>query len=155
MLEVALHNPRQHQQFRSDSGPLVLARRSQGPALWTTADAGEASSDARVEIVPHAAGVVLAVAGCDANFDASSVGNPIQNGRLEVPASFTVGDTQFQITFSSTNAPRRPLQKLCIDKGSNPRSHNSSGSGPSPATLSRWFPALSSLNHWATSLQWL
>ena len=153
MLEVALHNPRQHQQFRSDSGSLVLARGSQGPALWTTVDAGEASSDTRVEIVPEAAGVVLAVAGCDAHCDGSSIGNPIQNGRLEVPASFTVGDTRFQIALSSANAPRRPLQKLCIDKGSNPRRQKSSGSGPSPATLSRWFAALSSLNHWATSLQ--
>jgi hypothetical protein len=44
------------------------------------------------------------------------------------------------------------LQKLCIDKN-NLRSHKSSKSGPSPATLSRWFAALSSLNHWATSLQ--
>src|SRR4029079_19348883 len=150
-LEVALHNPRQHKQFRRDSGPLVLACASQAPALWTTVDAGEAGPDARIEIVPQVTGAALSVAGCQAECYGNGSGNPIQNGPLQLPASFTVGDTRFEITLISANAPRRPLQTLCLAKG-NVRSQTSSGSGPSPATLSRWFAALSSLNHWATSL---
>ena len=73
MLEVALHNPRQHKQFRRESGPLVLARAGQEPALWTTVDEGEACPDARIEIVPQLAGVSLAVAGCEAECTATQL----------------------------------------------------------------------------------
>jgi adenylate cyclase len=139
MLEVALHNPRQHQQFRRESGSLVLAPRSQEPALWTTADKGETCPDGCIEIVPQHTGVSLAVGGSKAKYQ-------------DVPASFTVGDTRFEITLAKSGAPHRPLQRLLTDRR-NLRDHKSSASGPSPATLSRWFSALSSLNHWATSLQ--
>lgn len=152
MLDVALHNPRQHKQFRRESGPLVLARASEAPALWTTVDAGEAWPNARIEIVPQVAGVSLAVAGCEVECHGNGSGVPTQNGPLELPASFSVGDTRFEIALAGASASRRALQKLCIDKG-HLRSRKSSGSGPSPATLSRWFAALGSLNHWATSLQ--
>ena len=139
MLEVALHNPRQHKQFRRNSGPLVLARASQEPAIWSTVDEGETCADARIEIVPQPSGVSLAVAGCETEYHS-------------VPASFTVGDTRFEITLVQTGAPHRALQPLSADKR-DLRSHKPLASGPSPATLSRWFSALSSLNHWATSLQ--
>jgi len=139
MLEVTLHNPRQHKQFRRSSGPLVLARASQEPALWTTVDDGAACPNARIEIVPQPSGVSLAVAGCETEYHG-------------VPTSFVVGDTRFEITLAKTGVPHRPLQPLRSDKR-NLRNHKSSASGPSPATLSRWFSALSSLNHWATSLQ--
>jgi hypothetical protein len=36
MFEVAVYNPRQHKQFRRESGSLVLARAGQADALWTT-----------------------------------------------------------------------------------------------------------------------
>src|SRR5215212_762540 len=152
MLEVALHNPRQHKQFRREAGPMVLARTSDAPALWATINAGEASPDAWIEIVPQTAGVALAITGCELGCRGNGGGDSIGNDSLQLPASFSVGDTRFEITLATGNAPRRPLQKLCVDK-SNLRTHKSSGGGPSPATLSRWFAALSSLNHWATSLQ--
>src|SRR5258705_757835 len=114
MLEVAINNPRQHKQFRSDSGPLVLARDSEPSALWTTVGVGEAGQDARIEIVPQVAGVVLAVAGCQADCNGKGSDNSIQNGPLQLPASFTVGDTRFEITIASANTPRRPLQNLCV-----------------------------------------
>jgi adenylate cyclase len=139
MLEVAFHNPRQHKQFRRDSGPLILARASQEPALWTTVDEGAASLGARVEIVPQCAGVTLAIVGCEAEHHA-------------VPSSFTVGDTRFEVSPTKSGIAHRPLQQLRVDKR-NLRNHKSSSSGPSPTTLSRWFSTLSSLNHWATSLQ--
>ena len=100
--------------------------------------------------MPQVAGVALAVAGCD--IECHGDGSLIQNCPLPVPASFTVGDTRFEIKLGSANAPYRQLQKLCATDGKL-RSHKSSRSGPSPTTLSRWFAALSSLNHWATSLQ--
>jgi adenylate cyclase len=153
MLEVALHSPRQHKQFRSDSSPLIIARASQAPAIWMTVDAGESSPNARIEIASHVAGVTLALAGCQIDCNRDGSDNPIQNGALQVPASFIIDDTRFEITRTTANIPRRPLQALCVDKGGNLRSHKSSGSGPSPPTLSRWFAALGSLNHWATSLQ--
>ncbi len=152
MLEVAFHNPRQHKQFCRDSGPLVLARASQEPALWTTVDESEASPKARIEIVPQRSGVSLAVTGCEVEYYGYSKCNRICNSPQQVPASFIVGDTRFEITVAKNDTPRRPLQKLGTDKH-NLRNHKSSVSGPSPATLSRWFSTLSSLNHWATSLQ--
>jgi class 3 adenylate cyclase len=142
MLEVALHNPRQHKQFRRASGPLVLTRASDEPAIWSTADEAETSAAARIEILPQPAGVSLAVAGCKTEYHS-------------VPASFAVGDTRFEITLAKSGAPHRPhrpLQPLSADKR-DLRNSKPLASGPSPATLSRWFAGLSSLNHWATSLQ--
>lgn len=139
MLEVAVHNPRQHRQFQRDSGPLVLARPDQGPAIWTTINEGEAGSDARIKIAPERTGVSLAMAGCEAKYH-------------DVPASFAIGDTRFEITIAKSGGQFRKLQRLRTDK-ENVRIHQPSASGPSPATLSQWFSALSSLNHWATSLQ--
>jgi adenylate cyclase len=139
MLEVALHNSRQHKQFRRTSGPLVLTRASQEPAIWSTVDEGELAADVRIEIVPQPSGVSLAVAGCKTEYHS-------------VPASFAVGDTRFEITLAKSGAIHRPLQPLSTDKR-DLRSNKPLASGPSPATLSRWFSALSSLNHWATSLQ--
>jgi adenylate cyclase len=139
MLEVALHNPRQHKQFRRESGSLVFARAITEPALWTTVNEGEPCSVAHIEIVPQRAGVSLTVVGCEAKYH-------------ELPASFTFEDTRFEITRATSGASRRRLQLLSTDKRRF-RGHKSSASGPSPATLSRWFSALSSLNHWATSLQ--
>jgi adenylate cyclase len=151
MLEVALHNPRQHKQFRRECGPLVLARGGEPSALWTNVDAGEAWPAARIEFVPQASAVALAMAGCEVECHGHRGADPTGNGSLQLPASFVVGDTRFEIKLASASASR-PLQKLCVDKG-NIRTHKSSATGPSPATLSRWFAALSSLNHWATSLQ--
>jgi adenylate cyclase len=139
MLEVALYNPRQHKQFCRDSGPLVLARASQDAALWVTADEPTACADARIEIVPQLAGVSLAISGGKTKYQ-------------KVPTSITCGDTRFEINLAKRGTLRPPLQRLRTDNR-NLRSQNSSPSGPSPATLSRWFAALSSLNHWATSLQ--
>jgi adenylate cyclase len=139
MLEVALHNPRQHKQFRRASGQLVLTRASEEPAIWSTADEAETAADVRIEIVPQPAGVSLAVAGRKTEYHT-------------VPASFAVGDTRFEITLANSGASHRPLQPLSADKR-DLRSNKPLASGPSPATLSRWFAALSSLNHWATSLQ--
>lgn len=138
MLEVALHNPRQHKQVCCDSGPLVFARANRDAGLWTTVDQCEVDSDARIEIVPERAEVSLAVTGRDAEY-------------LGLPANFTVGDTRFEITIAKSGASHRPLQQLRTGKR-NSRNQQTTA-GPSPATLSHWFAALSSLNHWATSLQ--
>lgn len=146
MFEVALHNPRQHKQFRRESGSLVLACAGQGGALWTTAEGKEPKPDARVEFLPQHDGVSLALRGCDAAYDDSRAAH-------DAGIRFTIGDTRFEVAFAGSGEhSRRPLQPLRTD-GHNPRSHKSTAAGPSPATLSRWFAALGSLNHWATSLQ--
>ena len=152
MLEIALHNPRQHKQFCRESGSLVLARATHEPALWTTVDRGLDCPDPRVEIIPQLDGVSLAVAGCEAECYGGQSRVPIGTCRLPVPASFTIGDTRFEVVAADCNAPHRRLQTLRHDERDS-RGHRSSGAGPAPATLSRWFTALSSLNHWATSLQ--
>ncbi len=152
MLEVTLHNPRQHKQLRRSSRPLLLARTSHEPALWATADRGTIGSEARIEIVPQPGGVSLEMFGCEAECHCERSCGLTGSCQLPVPASFTVGDTRFEITIVDRDAPQRPLQKL-RDDGTGLRSHKSTDAGPSPATLSRWFAALSSLNHWATSLQ--
>lgn len=152
MLEVALHNPRQHKQFRPGSSPLVLARAGRELALWTAIDRGENNPNAIIEIALHPDGVSLAMAGCEPECHCGTSCRLTGRYRLPVPASFSVGDTRFEITNANYRASRRPLQQLRCDKR-NLRSRESNGSGPSPDTLSRWFAALSSLNHWATSLQ--
>ena len=152
MLEVALYNPRQHKQFRRETGALLLARASHESALWTTVDRGADRPNALVEIVPLAGGVSLAMAGCEAECRCGRSCGLTGNCQLPVPASFTIGDTRFEISVADRSVPHRLLQKLRNDTR-DLRSHKPSGAGPSPATLSRWFAALSSLNHWATSLQ--
>ncbi len=152
MLEIALHNPRQHKQFCRESGPLVLARATLEPALWTTVDRGLDCPDTRIEIIPQLDGVSLAMAGCEAQCHGGQSRGPIGNCRLPVPASFTIGDTRFEVVAADCIAPRRTLQTLRNGQR-DWRSRRSSDAGPSPATLSRWFTALSSLNHSATSLQ--
>src|SRR5262245_46933668 len=135
MLEVALHNPRQHKQLRGGCGPLVLARSSREPALWEAVNEVEVGTESYIDIAPQLAGIALTVAGRETEY-------------RELPTSFVVGDTRFEIVRPDACALHRPLQPLRIDKRSL-RSNKSSPVGPSPATLSRWFSALSSLNHWA------
>src|SRR3954463_12239304 len=110
MLEVALLNPRQHKQFCCDSGPLVLARSLQEPALWTIVGEGETCRDAHIEIMPQRPGVSLIVEGCDAQHQENRSRNPIVSGHLQLPARFTVGDTRFEITLAKSDGSRRPLQ---------------------------------------------
>jgi adenylate cyclase len=154
MLEVALHNPRQHKQFRGGPGPLVLARIGHKSALWTAADRGANRSDSFIEIVPQRTGISLALAGCEAVCVCGSACERTGNCQLPLPASFMIGDTRFEITLGNRAVTGRKLQRLSNDKR-DLRDRKSSVAGPSPDTLSRWFAALSSLNHWATSLQQL
>jgi class 3 adenylate cyclase len=146
MFEVAVYNPRQHKQFRRESGSLVLARAGQADALWTTVEGSEPESDARVEFLLQHEGVSLALPGCDAtDYDSHAA--------HDAAIRFTIGDTRFEVAFvGSGEHERRPLQPLRSDEY-NVRSRKLTAWGPSPGTLSRWFAALSSLNHWAMSLQ--
>lgn len=151
MFEVALYNPRQHKQLR-ESGSLVLVRGKSETAVWTTVDRRAESANAIVEIVLHSNGISLALAGCEGECDDGQAGTLAGGCQLPLPASFTVGDTRFEILPAGRNAIRRALQKL-RDEEQELRNQKAAGVGPSPATLSRWFAALGSLNHWATSLQ--
>ncbi len=54
---------------------------------------------------------------------------------------------------SPTPTRRIARYKGCVTTIATSEITNRRRAGPSPATLSRWFAALSSLNHWATSLQ--
>jgi class 3 adenylate cyclase len=141
MLEVAVHNPRQHKQFRCESGPLVLACAGHDAPLWTTFAENESLPRARVEFTRQPDGISLALRGCEAK----------DRGRSSLRTSLMIGDTRFEATIAGDH-PSRPLQ-LLRTAGHNLRSHHTTALGPSPATLSHWFAALSSLNHWATSLQ--
>jgi len=151
MLEVALHNPRQHRQFRQGPEPLWLAMNGENVAIWTPADRRDDSSDGSIGITPQPDGVSLTILGCEATFDANQTRALAGTCNLPIPASFTIGDTRFEIALSD-RASGRPLQTL-NNRERALRSQKSGDAGPSPATLSKWFAALSSLNHWATSLQ--
>jgi adenylate cyclase len=152
MFEVALYNPRQHKQFRGGSTPLVLARTEDGPTLWTAADRCADGINALLEIIPQRRGISLSLAGCEAECRCGRACELSGNCQLPLPASFTIGDTRFEILLAVDTSSSRPLQRLSGDKRQW-RARKSSVAGPSPDTLSRWFAALSSLNHWATSLQ--
>jgi adenylate cyclase len=155
MLEIAIHSPRQHRQFHHNGGRLVLARSGNSHTSWAPV-AREHADDtgACVEILPQVDHISLALAGCEAECHCGRACDLKGQCEIPVPAAFTIGDTRFEITDSSAAASeqKRPLQKLLVDKAS-VRSQRGSATGPSPATLSRWFAALGTLNHWATSLQ--
>src|SRR5688572_21777924 len=155
MLEIALHNPRQHCQFVHARGPLLLARCDDSASVWIPVDGiNDRSASAHLEILPQSDGVVLAATGFDAGrlFAADDGSN--RHRRLPVPAMFYLGDTRFEIFDTSQLATLddRPLQKL---HPNDERRDLQSESGPSSTTVSRWFAAIGSLNRWATSLQQL
>lgn len=157
MLEIAFYNPRQHQQLRQTSEPLVLARISHEPVLWTATNLESHGSNARVTIAAQPNGVSLAMSGCKAESHAGQCRELFGNCQLPLPASFTIGDTRFEISVAQSTRSTRQLQKLRTEhhaaSGRPATARSLSSGGPSPSTLSRWFAALSSLNHWATSLQ--
>ncbi len=139
MLEVTLHNSRQHKQFCLRGGSLVLSRASEEPALWAPTDEDGTPAHSRIEIVQRPSGVSLIASGLETECH-------------DLPASFSIGDTRFEIAVEQADSLRRPLQPLRVDNR-DLRSHAPLSAGPAPATLSRWFSVLGSLNHWATSLQ--
>jgi adenylate cyclase len=155
MLEIAFHNPRQHRQFQHEAGPLVLSRADADAAVWTAIDRDQSAfPNALVEILPQGDGVALAMAGCEAECFCGRSCSLTGNCRLPVPATFSIGDTRFEImpVDNRANALKRPLQRLLIDDTDAPP-RQTNAAGPSPETLSRWFAALGTLNRWATSLQ--
>ena len=155
MLEIALHNPRQHSQFPHSSEPFVLARTGNIWPLWTPVDPSTASAaQARLQIACNGHGIRLTKAGCELICDNAEICDAADVFHLSVPANFSIGDTLFEIvdTRRSLSRARRPLEKLVSDK-SELVARASNGPGPSPATISRWFSGLGSLNRWTTSLQ--
>ena len=152
MLEVALHNPRQHKQIRRQAGSLVLACSSRDSALWTTIDPSADPPATLIEFIQQPGGVSLKLAGCEVECPGERSDTSSGTIALSAPASFIVGDTRFEIAIATRSPVQRSWHKLQCDKRDlrNPKSFVT---GPSPATLSRWFMALSSLNHSAMSLQ--
>ncbi|MFO0790356.1 MAG: adenylate/guanylate cyclase domain-containing protein [Pirellulales bacterium] len=154
MYDIAFYNPRQHRQFQRSEGAVVLARSETEPAVWTAIDRDPpASPTALVEILLTREGVELAMAGCELECHCGRPCTRKGHCRLEIPAQFSIGDTRFEINQSPAqmSAKPRPLQRLVADGPG--VSRRADGSGPSPATLSRWFAALGALNHHAMSLQ--
>jgi adenylate cyclase len=155
LLEVALHNPRQHRQFLHADGPLLLVRSRGNGSMWTPVDKPAARrAGALLEITPQSKGVALALAGCEAepfrNRSCCGTGDAF----LPFPAVFSIDDTRFEIVEADWPASldTRPWEVLFNDKGHAP-GNESLDDGPSPATISRWFEAISSLNRWTMSLQ--
>jgi len=156
MLEIAIHNPRQHRQFQHETGPLLLARSTNDRPLWTPVNLSSADEvESLVEIVRLADGIRLQVAGCEQECDCDRSSELVGDSRLALPARFSIGDTRFEIIADDSresSALSRPLEELAADR-SQRVGLPSSSSGPSTATLSRWFDALGTLHHWASSLQ--
>jgi adenylate cyclase len=152
MLEIAFHNSRQHKQFRCETGPIVLARAQNVADVWSAVDRDFDSASALIEIALAADGVSLAMKGCSVAQTCEGDRGATTTHQLPLPARFIVGDTRFEISARRKSSFCRTLQTL-VDGKHTSRNEKSGGAGPSPATLSRWFAALSSLNHWATSLQ--
>lgn len=154
MLEITLHNARQHQQFQHIIGPLVLARAGAEQAIWNAIDCDPAARvDALLEILPQGDDVAVAMSGCERECKCDRTCELKGNCRLRIPAAFTIGDTRFEIAAVDDKAATvRPLQRLNRDQAGVPRGPSRSA-GPSPQTLSRWFAALGELNFWAASLQ--
>jgi adenylate cyclase len=153
MLEVALHNPRQHNQFQHNGEPLLLARSAGEAPLWTPVDpAASQEIQPTVQIVAGELGVRLTNTGCELVCDDAEYTEAGDCCALSVPTQFTIGDTLFEIVDTGRFSPPRPLQKLQFDETAL-AVLEASAQGPSPATIARWFSGLGSLNRWARSLQ--
>ena len=118
MLDIALHNPRQHQQFQHGAGPLLLARAAEADSLWLTVDQDRTPTvEALLEIVSDADGIRMQMAGCEKE---CFCGRPCElqgDCRIELPAQFSIGDTRFEITDMGGGRRRpRPLEVLVADK---------------------------------------
>jgi hypothetical protein len=155
MLDVALHNSRQHRQFQHTAGPLVLARLGTDRPVWMPVDGCRAqAAEALVEIVPANDGIALAMAGCEAECFCGRTCSLTGSCQLPIPAMFAIGDTRFEVcdTNSSLARPARPLERLFVDAG-NLLQAETSIAGPAASTVSRWFATIGALHRWATSLQ--
>jgi class 3 adenylate cyclase len=161
MLEVSIYNLRQHRQFQRQTGPLMLARADVEQPVWVPVDpSGADVANAVLEIKPHDGGIALAMTGCAAECYCGRKCGLTGACQLEVPARFSIGDTQFEVFHAEQlGPPARPLQKLRaapatgVENPLKDQFAKQAVEGPSPATLSRWFAALGTLHHWATSLQ--
>lgn len=160
MLEIALHNPRQHRQFHHARGPLTLARADSDPPLWVAVDPAVIEQvDALLEIIANDDGIALAATDCKIEWQGDAHRAWTDGQCLPVPAQFVIGDTRFEINESINEQQlRRPFDRLHRDAHGRPASKSDSipgqgMSGPSPATLSKWFTALGTLNRWTNSLQ--
>jgi adenylate cyclase len=154
MFEIAIHNPRQHRQIHHAAGPLMLSRSQSESPLWNAVDHQLAACAALIEIEQQADGVALSLHGCEAECHCGQACALTGKCTLPLPAQFAIGDTRFEIIDRRRPADvvERSLQRLHADSRE-PRQRQANGSGPSTATLSRWFAALGKLNHWAMSLQ--
>jgi adenylate cyclase len=155
MLNVALHNSRQHRQLQHSQGSLVLARMGNDQSVWMPVDHPKVqSAKALLEIARAADGITLAMTGCEAECFCGRPCGLTGSCQLPVPASFAIGDTRFEISDSDLNLalPARPLERLLQDKLKQP-GDDALVAGPAPATISRWFAAIGSLNRWSSSLQ--
>jgi hypothetical protein len=115
MLDIALYNPRQHRQIQHARGPLVLARAAGAAPVWMPVDQSRAEeAEALVEILAAEDGITLSMAGCERECFCGKDCGLTGNCRLQVPARFAIGDTQFEIVdpTRAKPAPRRPLERL-------------------------------------------
>jgi adenylate cyclase len=172
MLDVALHNPRQHRQFCHANGPLTLARGDANSSIWNAIDRSRSEqAHAIVEISSRGDGIAVAMKRCKVDALDDSFSRMQGVWLLSVPARFVIGDTHFEIIDSTArrSGQLRPLEKLNADTkyATGPDSalnkrrrskHRASDAltkvrGPSSDTLSQWFTALGTLNRRANCLQ--
>src|SRR5262245_30696647 len=102
MLEIVLHNSRQHRQFRHADGPITLARAESGPALWMAVDPSLIDEvDALLEIVVDGEGIAVATTDCKIEWPGDSARLWMDGTSLPVPTQFVIGDTRFEISEST------------------------------------------------------
>jgi adenylate cyclase len=172
MLEIVLHNARQHRQFRYADGPLTLARVDADSSIWNAIDRSHSEhAHAIVEIAPRGDGIAVAMKRCEVDTLDDHFSRTMGVWLLPVPARFAIGDTRFEIIDSLAGKSRqlRGLEKLrdrntrATRSASAPYNRRQSKdraseilaktSGPSPGTLSQWFAALGTLNRRSNCLQ--
>lgn len=144
MLEIAIHNSSQHQQYLHAADTFVLARCGDGPWISAQPDACQHAQSV-LEICATADGVQVRVQGRRSSID--SFGDV-----LALPAALTVGDTHVEIAAATTHGGRgtRQLQRL---NGNSAEAKQRPGGRRDPAasTLSRWLDALATLHRWIAS----
>ena len=149
MLAFALHTPTRHlQAVLADEGVILFCPPG-GDWSMKRPPAKELRAE-RIDMLPVGDGVrirtTLDLAGLTAG------GMPCEQSdatSLSLPVRFVVGNTRIEVIDPKRSiATQRSMERLESDHES---TEAMTGAGPSPATLTRWFEALGSLNRWPTT----
>lgn len=149
MLALAIHTPTRHVQATLAPEGLVAFRPPGGDWALSAPPAKQLRAE-RFDLLGVGDGVRVhaecEIAGATA---AGRAPDSLRQTCLPLPLRFVVGDTRVEVVDLDAALRKPALEPLHAFEGAQQPEH----AGPAPATLTRWFEALSTLNRWPASSQ--